>query len=282
MPNWRKPDEYPSPKDLTDREWAWEFLRRNPEYRQEWEEALRDWERDLPEWQRELREEFEAFKRDHPGEEIELRVRVEDDSLPPGRESFLMAPDPRSPRFIITGSKVLPKASRWGLGGYVNPDLDNPRSPFAANVSSEHHEQCFPVAATVVPFMSGDPSRLSDPPKKIGLVCRPHEVVAGFNLRLPIKPQLEGARDLLKSLKTSYQLLGGKVQTVKRHRELWELYLRLLDGSADGATYEEMAKVLFPEEHRSADSDAVKKVDDTLRSARRLTEPSGYLKLLAR
>lgn len=282
MPNWRYPDEYPSPKKLTHREWAWEFLRRNPDYRKEWEEALRDWERDLPDWQRELKERLEALRRDHPGAEVELRLRIEDDSLPPGRKSFLMAPDPLSPRFIITGSKVLPKASRWGLWGFVNPDLDSPRSPFPGNVSSEYHEQCFPVAATAIPFMSEDPSRLSDPPRKVGLVCRPHEVVVGFNLRLPIDHQLKRAKRLLQRLQTSYrQQLGGKVQSVKRHREKWPLYLRTLDARSAHASYKEIAEELFPPERRSADSDGEKMVDNALRAARRMTKPSGYLKLLA-
>ena len=41
MPDWRKPDNYPSPDDLNNEEWAWEFLRRNPTYRKEWENLRR-------------------------------------------------------------------------------------------------------------------------------------------------------------------------------------------------------------------------------------------------
>lgn len=34
--DWRKPEDYEFTQDLTLDEWAWEFLRRCPEYRQEW------------------------------------------------------------------------------------------------------------------------------------------------------------------------------------------------------------------------------------------------------
>ena len=34
--DWRK-DKYPTPDDLGSREWAWEFLRRNPEYQRSWD-----------------------------------------------------------------------------------------------------------------------------------------------------------------------------------------------------------------------------------------------------
>ncbi|MGD0960796.1 MAG: DUF6499 domain-containing protein [Methylomonas sp.] len=32
LPDWRNESEYPDPKTTTGRQWAWEFLRRNPEY----------------------------------------------------------------------------------------------------------------------------------------------------------------------------------------------------------------------------------------------------------
>lgn len=36
MPDWRKPAEYAFTENLTPTGWAWEFLRRNPEYREGW------------------------------------------------------------------------------------------------------------------------------------------------------------------------------------------------------------------------------------------------------
>ncbi len=36
--NWRNPEEYESMKDYSLEKWAWEFLRRNPKYIQDWKE----------------------------------------------------------------------------------------------------------------------------------------------------------------------------------------------------------------------------------------------------
>jgi len=41
LPNWREQNEYPSPSTASRLEWAWQFLRRNPEYQQAWEQHIR-------------------------------------------------------------------------------------------------------------------------------------------------------------------------------------------------------------------------------------------------
>ncbi len=38
LPDWTDITKYPDPKKATGRVWAWEFLRRNPQYQQRWEE----------------------------------------------------------------------------------------------------------------------------------------------------------------------------------------------------------------------------------------------------
>ena len=40
--NWRKDADYEFTKDLYLNGWAWEFLRRNPEYRNDWEIELQN------------------------------------------------------------------------------------------------------------------------------------------------------------------------------------------------------------------------------------------------
>ena len=39
LPDWKDKIKYPDPKKATGRVWAWEFLRRNPQYQQLWEES---------------------------------------------------------------------------------------------------------------------------------------------------------------------------------------------------------------------------------------------------
>lgn len=276
MPNWRNPDEYPSPGSLSDVYWAWEFLRRNPDYREEWKGALRRWERSLSQEDRELRREQEQARREHP-EKAEDRLWVLCEG-PSGLKTYMVVLDPLSPHFILMSSTIQARVRRWGLAGYVNPDVDRPMCIFDGWTPSDHHE---PLRIRPKTVMGNDSFHLFNPPKRVYFDLRFHEVAVPFNLRLPIDYQLKVVKAMLKGLQKSYKALGGKLQKPNRPRKLWPLYLRLLDGSADGATYEEMAEVVFPEEHRSADCDAVKKVDDTLQAARKMTQPSGYLKLLA-
>ena len=46
MPDWRHAEDYAFTADLTRHQWAWEFLRRNPDYRREWAAFAATW-RDL-------------------------------------------------------------------------------------------------------------------------------------------------------------------------------------------------------------------------------------------
>jgi hypothetical protein len=40
VPDWRDPEQYRFPPDFHSYRWAWEFLRRNPEYRKDWDALL--------------------------------------------------------------------------------------------------------------------------------------------------------------------------------------------------------------------------------------------------
>jgi hypothetical protein len=41
LPDWRESRYYPAPGSTSSRHWAWEFLRRNPEYQQLWEKPIK-------------------------------------------------------------------------------------------------------------------------------------------------------------------------------------------------------------------------------------------------
>ena len=40
LPDWRDKDQYPDPSVTTLQQWAWQFLRRNSEYRRLWKEKI--------------------------------------------------------------------------------------------------------------------------------------------------------------------------------------------------------------------------------------------------
>jgi len=42
VPNWRDETQYPKPDEASLTEWRWQFLRRSPEYRKDWETYRKD------------------------------------------------------------------------------------------------------------------------------------------------------------------------------------------------------------------------------------------------
>lgn len=42
IPDWTQAEEYPDPAHTSDRQWRWEFERRQPQYRQRWEDVSGD------------------------------------------------------------------------------------------------------------------------------------------------------------------------------------------------------------------------------------------------
>ena len=101
MPDWRNPDDYIVPRDFPNFRWAWEFLRRNPDYRKDWAAVLQRYRARGP-------KEYGSFD-----ENVALHDRE------PGR----WHPDPDHPDFF------LPEIERekWSLSDIFNPATSEPR-----------------------------------------------------------------------------------------------------------------------------------------------------------
>ncbi|MEO6194428.1 MAG: DUF6499 domain-containing protein [Thermoanaerobaculia bacterium] len=105
MPDWRNANDYRFP-DLPDYLWAWEFLRRNPEYRKDWEAALSRFISKTEEFERV--DDKQAFL-------------ASGGSLVIAGEN--LSEDPTHPSFSLP----VDEADRWGLSrGLVNPATDKP------------------------------------------------------------------------------------------------------------------------------------------------------------
>jgi len=106
MPDWRKAEDYHFPATFPRYRWAWEFLRRNPDYRKDWQAAL---SRFLSKT-----EEFEEG-RDPMADLLAGRKQVgvgED-----------WKEDPEDPAFYLP----VEEAARWGLSrGLLNPATADP------------------------------------------------------------------------------------------------------------------------------------------------------------
>ncbi len=230
MPNWREPTDYLFPSDLRDYFWAWEFLRRNPDYRADWSRALSRYTEKTGEWAASPSDSFESIFREGV---ILLSNFCED----PSSSEFYLPVDEKE---------------NWKLGwGLVNPAIDRPRF------------LNFAVGYGAVNFVAEGAKTQMKPSGK-------RYPWAVFDIELPIKPQTDA---VLKSLKEFQKRHKIKPHRVKHHRDLWPLYLRLLDAALDARTPKQMADVLKNEVHGLDE----KKVWAQLQAARKLTWPTGYL-----
>lgn len=101
MPDWRKKSDYNFPKKFPNYRWAWEFLRRNPEYRKDWTDAI-------------------SRITAREGEFINF-PRIEESA---GSMTAVRQADPAHPDFCIP----IRAKHRWGLlSGLLNPNTDEPR-----------------------------------------------------------------------------------------------------------------------------------------------------------
>ena len=105
MSDWRNANDYRFPADFPDYLWAWEFLRRNPEYRRDWEAALSRFVSKTDEFEREI----DARKVLESGGT--LVVLGED-----------WSEDATNPAFCLP----VDEAHRWGLKRLFNPSTDKP------------------------------------------------------------------------------------------------------------------------------------------------------------
>jgi len=105
LPNWQNPDDYRFPRNFPAYRWAWEFLRRNPDYRTEWSAVLSRF--------RSKTGEFQEHK-----DWIERLRRGEDLVFP----DELGTDNPDDPLFRLP----VVEAKKWGLRVLVNPFTDHP------------------------------------------------------------------------------------------------------------------------------------------------------------
>lgn len=240
MLDWRNPDDYEFPEDFSVIRWAWEFLRRNPKYRQDWQATLGRYlakEGEFMSTQQTIDLIMSGKAAEIPIPEL---VHVPDDDY---------APD--HPSFAISSHRAL---EDWCLSyGYLNPDQDAP---------------------ALLHFRDPEGNVITNRPKT---EQSPSLVWARFNLRRPIKPQLEGVSKTLLEVQAALKASFGGIRRPKGHRALWPLYLRLLDARNDGAQQKKVAEHLSRER---ADAIDEKEISDQTRAALRLTKPAGYLDII--
>lgn len=219
--SWREPDEYIYTKELSCEHWAWEFLRRNPEYRRDWDAFSATWQaleadygsppnRDFQRWKQDPR----AYVRDEQCREID---RNEVGVGCAGEQGKILIE-------CWIGAK-------WGFYKFpLSPDRFMPKVP---------EELLWREVDT-------DAMRVTDENQEY-LVGADGKIALGFDLTLPLKDQLEEARHFLAAEQRRLAQAGElPPRTVKACVADWTLCLRILDAETDGTPEEAIREALFP------------------------------------
>ena len=225
LPDWRDEKAYPKPEKLDREQWAWQFLRRNPDYQSDharWRElAKHTVYRELPGG-----DGFEDF----PEPEEDMRFWVCD---PPAKEGETY--DDYVKR-IGGGYRMMPTwlhlANNYGMSiGFPDPAIERP-SLLAFEL----------IGLSLLTGMPGRKIRTAR--QELG----DYDIWVRFNLEWPIDFQIEKARKHLKVKQNVYKRKYGLQPKRFRNRyDKYQIYLRVLDGEVTGAKLRAMADVLYPE-----------------------------------
>ncbi|MGB3917455.1 hypothetical protein J9253_12365 [Thiothrix litoralis] len=216
-PDWRHPNDYSYTAALSAERWAWEFLRRNPEYRHDWQAFITRWCSLEADYGKAPNRDFSRWKNDP-------RAYVSE------QDTDLICPDELGAACIIEDNKILIECwmgAKWGFYKFpLDPDYAAPDVPNEllwreqeldlASIAAEAQQH--PAAA--------------------------HLATLHFDLRLSLPEQLEAARLQLGSLRQARQKQGKLKVRIRDNSHDWTLCLRYLDAIQAGVDSATISAVL--------------------------------------
>lgn len=211
--DWRDPVGYAFDPPLAREEWAWQFLRRNPEYRADYAWFIATWRALEADYGAPPQRDFYRWRQDARAWRAQSEIAgCAADSCQSENERLLIE--------CWMGAK-------WGLAKFpIDPGAVRP----APGLELDWREQAVEMAE-VLPGVD-----LSQSHEKIGLV---------FDLTLPLAPQLDQARIRLVAARRAMERTGRlPARTVRAASPVWTRWLRLLDGAAAGVCVQELGRVL--------------------------------------
>ena len=193
MPDWRNEAEYDFTDSLKLKEWAWEFLRRNPDYRNIYEEVKELEEMEVSQ--------FGPYPKQHNIQSEHLFYY--EPELNTGETAIQWFS--RCVRNGIDHHKYSPSvwhARLWGIVGTMpDPNIDRPSIQIFGTKPDPSEDSPFEiifVRPDILPdtvnwyrlheYFEGDESDYQQKPNKL---------VLAFDLSLPLTPQLKAAKNIL-------------------------------------------------------------------------------------
>ena len=203
--DWRNPDDYAFTRDLSPELWAWQFLRRNPEYRKDYDWFISAW--------RELEADYGvAPNRDFSRWKLDPRAYAPDEMTQGFCEEDKSCASPDGDKVMIECAM----GAKWGFYKFPNPpDIEFPDVPDKLIWRELDIQAREPASET-----------------------QTYETDLRFDLRLPLSEQLTSARRQLISRQRRFQQRGEGFSIDRLTR-----YLRLID--AGDSNNHEIADQLY-------------------------------------
>ena len=207
MTDWQNATLYHFSESLGTDEWAWQFLRRNPDYRVDWH------------WFQTIWTDLEA-----------------DYGRPPNRDFQRWKSDPRAYREAVnelggTESLLIEcwMGQKWGFYKFpIDPDIARPQ-PGVDLLWRPHPPSPQLVHESELEWLGQDHAK----------------VAYGFDLSLPLAAQIDQAKRFLLTLQKQRNKQGSiRLEIPQQCRHDWTRYLRYLDAEFENASVDEIKAVL--------------------------------------
>lgn len=242
--DWRNAQDYEFTNQLTRDGWAWEFLRRNPEYVKEWDNALVKYQIDHGKYRDDLLPKITALLENGegsvnliPGYSKEVNA---DNLLDKERRFLLYYANQLLKKEVPSDISYKGARSKWGfcLDHLINPETDNPKT-----------DPDIPLFKSFRYIYSrNNINRLPD--------LKEEEVVIVFDLSKRISPQLDYFKALLKEEQDDLKDSGKiKIRSGTNPLDTWTNHLRILDAKKENAANKEIAKIIFPKHENTVGFD---------------------------
>lgn len=222
LPDWRQPQNYSYTASLCVEQWAWEFLRRNKAYQQDWRWFWATWQSLEARYGKPPERDFQRWERDPDA------YRMVDDS---------------SAECRVDQDKMLIECWMGAKWGFYKFPLD----PATRQ----------PVIGEQLTWREADESaQLVEDADSTYLDGEARHVALGFELDLPLRRQLELAKRFLQLRQARLRREGKTtMRLVSSQKHRWCVMLRMLDGLQAGDDLDSVYAVVR-EQHGGPDGDS--------------------------
>ncbi|CAG35807.1 transcriptional regulator domain-containing protein [Desulfotalea psychrophila] len=303
LPDWRNKEEYPNPKKTPPQQWAWEFLRRNVDYRKEYKELIqispevfgqkKHLESLTADKQNSLRESRANFTKKYYGKELHYVIDPKE-KIPWDKDFFFLDINRRREgRYVLRGGCLTPQRQEAkDTNEFWNQDMNDPSMLWELCEGASHSfsnmlyfleentasSQYYYLSRKVI---KSDIAYIGEHSTKIS--TQPHEAIFTINLDGEINRQLEKIKKIANKLQqnlpkpssiTRANLVSGFIDYLRTYDAILSM------GGPQGVVKSEVARELYGE-FRYEDPNYktnLERVTDNFDSAKKLIEGK-YLRI---